>query len=60
MSRSTLNERQLWALRFCLRVLDTCELEERVAVVAAIIALHIEAIAAATGAPQPSESDRGQ
>lgn len=40
-----LNARQRWAVKFCLKVLDTVHWDERVSVLAVLIEMHIRAVA---------------
>lgn len=42
-----LNDRQRWALKTCLKVLETLDPDERIAVPVTIIKAHIEGLAAA-------------
>jgi hypothetical protein len=48
-----LNERQLWALRTCLQVLDVLDPNERIAVPVTILAAHIEGLARAAAPAEP-------
>ena len=50
MKHRELNGRQRWALRMCMKALDTVSFVERVPTMAAIIELHIEAVAALAAA----------
>ena len=48
-----LNDRQRWALRTCLKVLETLDPDERIAVPITIIEAHIEGLAAAANRAVP-------
>lgn len=58
MNKLGLNEGQMWALRTCLKVLDTVPSDERVAVMCALVEVHILALSSVVASVGEAENKK--